>query len=337
MNTPIDEYLRTYDGAKPRDGVTRDIAFNRKSFGEGQPENPDQGNIYVGTDGIKVTLEQDFNDEQLRHLLSYAINATRGIDPNNPPEPADWEEMLKGGLQTSLEDFRIAFAVYGASRTATHQIVRSRRAAFHQQSQRAHYYGDRPSVREPESFVGKPPLVVMDHEDWHGGLYKLASESGARVTDVDAEYKLLAEHAAWFYRFATNKADISYQDARFGLLEGTANFILCEYSLIEFMNVYAYRGCSMFQWEIVCIMRQMRELLVAAHPYLDPYVKISCEKTRGALDADDEFHRLDGSNAHHCTFQGWEHVEPQCDFPWARESNRSFKSQHHEIADRSKS
>jgi hypothetical protein len=321
--TVIDDYIRTYDADEPRDGVVRDIAFNRKSFGPDQPENPDQNNIYVGTDGIKVTLEQDFDDGQLRHLLSYAINATRGIDPNNPPEPADWEEMLKGGLQTSLEDFRIAFAVYGASRTSTHQIVRSRRAAFHQQSQRAHYYGDRPSVRMPESYIGKDNIHNPDDPE---------SLVTYELTD---QYQALVEHAAWFYRLATS-ADVSYQDARFGLLEGTANFILCEYSLIEFMNVYAYRGCSMFQWEIVYIMRQMRKLLVEAHPYLDPYVKISCEKTKASLDfdgaviPDGEIER--GAHEHHCTFQGWEHVEPQCDFPWARESNRIFKSEHHEIA-----
>ena len=329
METPIDAYIRSYTGER-RDGVTRDVAFNRRSFGEGQPENPDQGNIHVGTDGLHVELVQDFNDDDLRKLLSYAINATRGVDPKNPPALVDWEEMLKGGLQTSLEDFRIAFGVTGASRTATHQIVRSRRAAFHQQSQRAHYYGDRPSVRMPESFIGvsgSPPDGLSPDGQFVGDLI---------AYDIDDEYIKLAEHAAWFYRLATH-ADVSYQDARFGLLEGTSNYILCEYSLVEFMNVYAYRACSMFQWEIVSFMRQARALLVERHPYLDPYIKISCEKTKGALD--DDFQReagglLNDANAHHCSFLGWEHVVGQCDFPWARESNRSFKSQHHEIANK---
>lgn len=300
--TIIDDYIASYVGPE-RPGITKDVAFNRKSFGEGQPENPDQGSIYVGLDGLRVELVQDYNDDDLKRVLSFAINATRGIDPENPPDAVDWEEMLKGGLQTALEDFRIAFAIYGMSRTGTHQLVRTRLAAFHQQSQRAHYYGDRPSVRMPESFL-KNEIVVN-------------------------AYAALAEMSAAFYRLAC-EMDISYQDARFGLLEGTSNFILWEGSLREFFNTYAYRACSMFQWEIASVFRMMGDELVKAHPYLDKYVKISCEKTHGAIDGqkNDEVNQ---DYSHTCTFQGWESVEGQCDFPWARESNRQFRSEHHRI------
>lgn len=336
VNTPIDRYLASYTGGEPRGGLTKDVAFNRFSFGEGQPENPDQGQIYVGTDGLRVELVQDFRDEDLQRVCTWAINATRGIDPDNPPEPVDWEEMLQGGLQTALEDFRIAFGCFSASRTSTHQIVRTRAAAFHQQSQRAHYYGDRPSVRMPESFVGKVGRAL---DDPYGTVID-SSQGGPVEFNVDDEYKMLAAHAAWFYRLACS-ADISYQDARFGLLEGTANFILWEGSLREFINVYAYRACSMFQWEISYLFREMRRVLVESHPYLDKYIKISCEKTHGALDANGPMtalreaqelqHGRQAANAHSCTFQGWESVEDQCDFPYARESNRTFKSERHAI------
>lgn len=319
MNTPIDNYVKSYNGNAPRDGITRDIAFNRHSFGEDQPQNPDQYSIHVGLDDIEVELVQNFDDSTLQRIFTYAINATRGISPRNPPDEVDWEEMMKGGLQTALEDIRIAFAVYGASRTATHQIVRSRRAAFHQQSQRAHYYGDCPSVRMPESFIGKKQRNPDDPED--GYDYEIAFA-----------YQTLAAHAAWFYRLACD-ADISYQDARFGLLEGTSNFILCEYSLAEFIAVYSYRACSMFQWEIQHIVKLMKKALVEAHPWLEPHIKISCERTKGALDLDTHT-TLDGPDeqfAHHCTFQGWEEVDGQCSLPWARETNRSFRSEHHRI------
>ncbi len=322
--TPIDKYISSWEGGE-RDGITRDVAFNRKQFGEGQPENPDQGNIYVGLDGIEVDLVQDFDDETLQTVFTYSINATRGIDPRNPPEPVDWEEMMKGGLQTALEDIRIAFAVYGASRTSTHQIVRSRRAAFHQQSQRAHYYGDLPSVRMPESWLNK------DFSAKYG------------IT-LQMEFESLAAHAAHVYRKATD-AGVSYQDARFALLEGTTNFILCEYSLQEFIALYAYRACSMFQWEICHIVREMGRILIERHEWLAPYIKISCEKTHGALDGGLTKHESgittktanSEATAHTCTFQGWESVDGQCDFPWARETNRSFRSEHHRIEDKSKS
>lgn len=316
VTTPIDDYLITYAG-EHRGGVGRDVAFNRKSFGEGQPENPDQGYIYTGTDGIRVTLVQDFNEDDLKRLFSFAINASRGIDPDNPPESTDWEELMKGGLQTSLEDIRIAFAVHGVSRTCTHQLVRSRRAAFHQQSQRAHYYGDKPSVRMPESYLNDQQVL------------------GAFLE--------LVEHAAQFYQFASDR-DISYQDTRFGLLEGTTNFILCEYSLREFLDLYAYRACSMFQWEIVAVMREMKRVLVEAHPWLAKYVLITCERTTGALDSDmqsDGLHEgpgimngaevSDAAYAHTCMFQGWETVEGQCEFSYARETNRQFRSDAHRI------
>lgn len=324
--TPIDSYIASYTG-EPRGGVVKDVAFNRKQFGPDQPENPDQGHIHVGLDGITVEFVRDFHDEEVQRLFSFAINATRGIDPRNPPEPADWEEILKGGLQTILKRVNFEFAVYGASRTATHQIVRSTRANFHQQSQRAHYYGDRPSVRMPESWLGK---MVDDH----------ASDTGE--SPLSKAFEDLAEASALVYRLATD-AGVSYQDARFALLEGTTNFIMCEYSLAEFIALYAYRGCSMFQWEIVHIVREMRRLLVEAHPWLDPYIKISCERTSGNVDGyresfvddDGALHRNPPEAvAHACTFQGWEEVEGQCDFPWARESNRTFRSERHGIKDR---
>lgn len=329
MDTPIDQYIKSFDGDEPRDGLTRDVAFNRKSFGDGQPENPDQGQIHIGTDGIEVELVQDFDDEALQRFFSFAINATRGIDPRDPPEPVDWEEMMKGGLQTALKRINIAFAVYGASRTCTHQLVRSTRANFHQQSQRAHYYGDHPSVRMPESFVGKTAWSLPKPDEKPVGEFRY---------NIADEYEKLAEHAAWFYRLATD-ADVSYQDARFGMLEGTTNFILCEYSLDEFLAVYSYRACSMFQWEITYTMREMRRVLLEAHPWLEPYIKISCERTKGAKDdnqaimssSDAGALRNAGGFAHTCTYQGWEDVEGQCDFPWARDSNRSFRSEHHRI------
>lgn len=307
--TIIDEYIAsrsTFDETK--EGITKDVAFNRHSFGHSEIRNPaDNATMQVGTDGIRVELVQDFDDEELQKFFSWAINATRGIDPDNPPEPVDWEEMMKGGLQTALKRINIAFGVFGASRTATHQLVRSTRANFHQQSQRAHYYGDRPEVRVPESV-------------W----------TNKRARNA---FMVATELAHMAYRVACEE-DISYQDARFILPEGTTNFILCEYSLDEFIAVYSYRGCSMFQWEIVSIVRQMRAALIEAHPWLEPYIKISCERTAGALDSPlDLYGEAEGTEAtaHACTFQGWEEVEGQCDFPWARETNRTFRSERHAI------
>lgn len=271
--------------------LLRDKAFNRHSMNDGHHVSPlDNGKVQVGTDGIAVKLVQMIDEPQFKQLMSYATRATIGVDITAENEDTrDWEEMLKGGLQTALETSVIAFAVSGVSRTCTHQLVRSRRASFHQQSQRASYYGDSPEVRMPESVWRNP-----------------------RAREAFIAAKLASDEA---YRIACEE-DISYQDARYALLEGTDNYILLEYSVREFLNVFAYRGCSMFSWEIVHVMRECRRLLLEAHPWMEPYVKISCEGPK------------------RCTFQGWEQVEGQCDFPWAQEENRTFKPAFHQIKQR---
>lgn len=291
--------LPEYRGSRaPHDlretNLLRDVAFNRDSMNDGHHVSPyDNGKVQVGTDGIEVRLVQGIDEEAFKRTLSMATRATIGLDLSGETmdsllakDTRDWEEMLKGGLQTALETQVIVFAVSGVSRTCTHQLVRSRKASFHQQSQRASSYGDRPEARMPESV-------------WRN----------QNARDAWLEAKDATDHA---YRVARAE-DISYQDARYVLLEGTDNYIMCEYSVREFMNVFAYRGCSMFSWEIVHVMREMRRLLVEAHPWMEPYVKISCEVSK------------------RCTFQGWETVEGQCDFPWAKEDNRTFKPEFHKI------
>jgi len=353
--------------------LLRDVAFNRHSMNDGQHVSPlDNGRLQVGTDGIIVKLVQGLDEAAFKRTLDMATRATIGMDLSQPipgdwepcPEftaararqldsPADpsnrgdvielrcghashrsttinpgwqgeetsvglallwegqvaggeWEEMLKGGLQTALESQVIVFAVSGISRTCTHQLVRSRRAAFHQQSQRASFYGVAPEVRMPESVWLNPRArrAALD-------AYAAAQEA----------YRIICEE------------DISYQDARFVLPEGTTNYILCEYNVKEFRDVFAYRGCSMFSWEIVHVMREMRRLLVEAHPFLADLIKISCEKTSRAKDRDPGYATLPGGEgaAHTCTFQGWERVDGQCDFPWARDTNRTFRSATYEI------
>jgi len=294
----------------------RDVAFNRHSYNDGRHISPlDNGTVQIGDDGINVLLVQGLNPE-FKQVVSMATRATIGLDLREPAsmeDTRDWEEMLQGGLQTALESQVVVFAVSGASRTATHQIVRTRKAAFHQSSQRASWLGAQPEMRIPESVWNSTDEV---REKWIKALY--------------------AAHEA--YRAACD-ADVSYQDARFILPEGTTNYIMMEYPLREFMNVFAYRGCYMFQWEINSIMHACRDILVSKYDFLEPYIKISCEKTKGALDANERRaagdtymdYTSDGNMAHHCTFQGWESVEGQCPLAWARESNRSFRSQHHAI------
>lgn len=306
-----------------------DVAFNKHSVNDGEHVSPtDNGDIYTGTAGLQVKLVQGVDQELFKAVLSSATRATVGLAPDGGDDDRDWEEMMRGGLQSALETQSIVFQVFNASRALTHQLVRSRNAAFHQQSQRATWYGDRPDVRMPLS-VWKDPVAR-------------------------AAFQKAAE-AAWdAYQIACDR-DISYQDARFILPEGTVNFIQCTYTVREFINVFAYRGCSMFMWEMVDVMRKMRTAILEQSPWLEPYIKISCEKT-GTLciecegegrvntatpgDGNAEYLRKcglcngQGRMGAKCTFQGWESPEGQCDKPWAKDEQRSFKPLFHTIGRR---
>jgi len=263
-----------------------DKAFNRHSMNEDRSHSSpyDNDTVQVGVDGLRVKLIQGVDQQKFKEVLSRATKATTGIAVDSPPDDRDWEDMMRGGLQAALETQTVVFEVTGASRALTHQLVRSRKAGFHQQSQRATFYGNGPEVRMPESI-------------WQNERAKKAWLE-ARTASLKA------------YEIACDE-DISYQDARFILPEATTNYILCEYSVREFINVYAYRACSLFMWEMVAVMRSMRNELVFQSPWLADHIKISCEKSKK------------------CTFQGWEDVEDQCDLPWAKEDNRVFVPSEH--------
>jgi thymidylate synthase ThyX len=325
-NYALSRELDHYDSGNQ---LLADVGFNNHSINDGSHTSPsDNAEIQVGVDGLKVRLLQGIDEDKLKDVLSRATKATTGLAYDSPADDRDWEEMMRGGLQAALESQVVVFEVFGASRALTHQLVRSRRAGFHQQSQRATFYGDYPEVRMPES---------------------IARNDRARTAFLRA-----AEAAAEAYRTAAEE-NISYQDARFSLLEGTTNYIVCEYPLREFFAVYSYRACSMFMWEMVVAMRAMGKALVEAHPMLAPYVKISCEKTGSVChncngdgklfkqsnsvvvrsgDIQDGGQRgtlIDcpdcngaGRIGAKCTFQGWENVEGVCSLPWAKQDNRVF-------------
>jgi len=261
--------------------VFGDAPFNKHSMNKQGHVSPlNKGHIHEAIEGIDVQLVQGINEDDFRRTAGMAVRATIGIDPDAPTEDYQWEEMLKGGLQTALETQTIVFGVSGVSRTCTHQLVRTRKASFHQQSQRASFMGDHPNIRMPQSVAQNPKAKKAFRE---------------------------AIKASWkAYQVATDE-DIAYQDARFVLPEGTETYILCEYPLREFMNVYAYRACFGFQWEISYVFRQMKQELVAEHRWLEPYIKITCEKTKV------------------CEFQGWETMEGFCPLPWAKEDNRRYR------------
>ena len=276
-------YYHSSRAVNDDDPLLSDTPFNKGSFRKDTSHDSPFNNarIDVGVDNIKIRMLQGLDEKSLETVLGHSLMATTGLNPDKPQlENVPWEEMLKGGLQSALESQVVVFEIAGISRTCTHQLVRTRKAAFHQQSQRATFMGGFPDARMPESIF--------------------RNERARRV------YRDALEATALAYRIACEE-DIAYQDAREILPNASETYIICEYPLREFLATYAYRACVMFNWQIVYCFREMGRMLVEAHPWLDEYVKISCEKI------------------HKCTFQGWETVEGHCTFPWATEDNRTYK------------
>ena len=244
---------RPFNNQQPTPALTGE-PFNKHSLNSGKHISPyNTGMIWVGVDGIEVELVTDFSDEEFFRAVANAVQATTGLAPDSDKlDLEDVEEMLRGGaLQQGLETVKVTFAVHRVSRACTHQLVRTRRAGFQQQSQRATFYGETPEVRLPETI-------------W-----------------LDPQARDIALHsiqASWRAYQRACERDLPYQDARYLLPEGTVNYIQCTYDLREWLNTFSYRSCFMFQHEIGHVFRLMRDALVAEHPWMERHAVTSCIK-----------------------------------------------------------
>lgn len=238
-----------------------------------------QGRIDSGTENIVVNILDWPDEKRMKILLSKMVKATVGCDPNEIISDEIGEELFKGGLQSGLEAFVVSFEISGLSRALTHQLVRTRKATFHQQSLRYVYMGENFNVRMPQKIADNPEARRIFEE---------------YVENARRAYQQLCE------------LNIDFQDARFVCPIGTETYIVAEFPLKVFMDTYAYRACPMMLWENTFVFREMRKQLLEKLPFLEPFIKITCEKTKK------------------CMFQGWESTDGACDFEWNRE--RVFKS-----------
>lgn len=272
-----------------------------------------EGRNDVGYENLEVKVILWPDEKTVAQVLSKASVAVRGsIVEDDTIDEAMVVDMFKGGLNQALEWFTVAFEVSGVSRGVTHQLVRTRKASFAQQSMRYADMGNF-NVRMPTAIFNSEVQDPIIHPE----KYPILANAG----DVD---DLATPEDVWTFAIETAReayqwlADhgIPMQDARTVCPIATETYIICEYPLSEFINTYAYRACSMFYPETVFLFRLMRDKLLEKCPWLEPYLKISCEKTSGGING----------LPHKCTYQGWERVEGQCNFEWALEENRVFKS-----------
>lgn len=247
-----------------------------------------QAKNHEGYDGIKVRMLFWPDEKAFKRMVYKATLATRGsdVDSNYFSEKVV-QEAFSGGLNQCLEWATVVFEISGISRGVTHELVRTRKASFAQQSFRHTDMGNA-NVRMPEEIANNPDAKAL----WE------------RVVNVSvAGYVALTE------------MDIPFQDARTVLPIGTETYIIACYPLSEFINTFSYRACTMMYPEIVVLFKLMKVALLEVCPWLEPYIKISCEKTK----ANEKYE-------HTCTWQGWESPEGMCPFSWAKNENRHWVS-----------
>jgi thymidylate synthase (FAD) len=260
-----------------RDGNTFNIA----------PDS--EGRNDEGYENLKVKLLHWPEKYDFQRLMTKASVAVKGsIVEDDEVDEVLVEDIFKGGLNQSLEWITVVFECSGVSRSLTHQLVRTRKASFAQQSQR---YADM------GNFNARMPLEIASNP--------VAKEIWLHTINTSRlAYKMLAD------------LGIPMQDVRSVTPTAIETYIICNYPLSEFLALYSYRACQMFFPEMVAIMGLMREVLIEKCPWLEEHIKISCEKTSPGIDG----------HLHRCTYQGLEPVEGQCTFEWAKENNRTFKS-----------
>lgn len=269
------------------------------------------GRTDIGYENLQVKLLHYPTYEEFAQLVSKASVAVKGsIIEDNEIDDAFVSDIFKGGLNQCLEWMTVVFEVSGVSRGVTHQLVRTRKASFAQQSMR---YADM------GSFNARMPVAIDEFPGTHGIagqdyplLWKLSAYGENTAAEVwEKSVEIAREAYAWLAEHG-----VPMQDARTVCPIATETYIICEYPLSEFLATYSYRACSMFYPETVALFRLMGQELAKYCPWIAPQIKISCEKTSGGING----------LPHKCTYQGWERVEGQCNFEWALEENRTFKS-----------
>lgn len=261
------------------------------------------GRIDKAYQNLEVRMLYWPEEQAFKRMVYKATMATRGspIEDLEEIDPVVVDEAFKGGLNQCLEWATVVFEISGLSRGVTHEIVRTRKASFAQQSMRHTDMGS--DLKEQDGFSDQTAAARMPE-------YIAQSP-----VEVQEEWLHAIEVARQTYSFLVDVFDVPFQDARTVLPIATETYIIGAYPVSEFLNTYSYRACYMFYPEIVALFHRMRIALLEKCPWLEPYILISCEKTRP-----------NGSQPHMCTYQGWEKVEGQCPFIWAKEDNRVWKS-----------
>jgi len=160
------------------------------------------------------------------------------------------ERVIESGHGSTIEHVVFTFAITGVSRALSHQLVRHRAGvSFDQQSQRYVSYKKGASTMTP-------PTIAADSE--------LRDRYQAQVESALQLYSEMVE------------AGIPSEDARFVFPNATRTNLVMTVNLRELIHISGLRLCTMAQWEIRRLFRQIRHEVFAVSPFLGGFLVPKC-------------------------------------------------------------
>ena len=161
------------------------------------------------------------------------------------------ERVIESGHGSTIEHIVFTFAITGASRTLSHQLVRHRAGvSFDQQSQRYVTYKKGASTMTPPTIAAADPELLARYDAQVEGALELYSEMVG--------------------------AGIPSEDARFVFPNATRTNLVMTANLRALIHMSGLRLCTMAQWEIRRLFKQIRHEVFAVSPFLGGFLVPKC-------------------------------------------------------------
>lgn len=158
--------------------------------------------------------------------------------------------VVASGHHSILEHVSFTFALEGLSRSASHQLVRHRLAAYSQQSQR---------------YV-KGPFDYVTPASWERAGGELAQHYHRTMAELNHLYQQALE------------AGIPAEDARFILPNACTTNLTMTMNMRELIHVVGLRTCVRAQWEIRQLFNQVAQAVEDIDPFLGAFLVTKCER-----------------------------------------------------------
>ncbi len=161
--------------------------------------------------------------------------------------------VIESGHGSTIEHVNFTFAISGVTRTLSHQLVRHRAGtAFDQQSQRYVSFKKRDGYTVPDS------IRKGDLPDDLAGRFERA---------IDENLELYGQLL---------QAEVPAEDARFIFPNAMQTNLIMTVNLRQLIHMSGLRLCTMAQWEIRQLFKQIRHEVFRVSPFFGSFLAPKC-------------------------------------------------------------